>query len=318
MTIIFTFPGQSSCYPSMLSKLAAAHPVARARLDEACDLLGEDLRAHYRDDNPNVFAKNRHIQIGVFLANQMHLDVLAEAGVEAVGSLGLSLGEWNHLVHIGAVSFADALRAVDARGRAYDAGPRGIMAAVFPLDLEELEPLIERARAQGVVEAVNLNSPRQNVVAGDEPAVRELMRILEEDTFSRAVVIEEQVPMHCSTFAPVGASFRQTLETLQFNAPALPYLPNRLGDFAASPTQDTFVELLSTHVHMPVLWRKSIDAALSRWPGAVVIEVGPKRVLTGLLDRKWHKGLEKLHTDVDGDVTEHLAGIRGKLQELAA
>lgn len=301
MTTVFMFPGQTSRYTTMLQRLVDLRPANRDTIAEASDIVDFDIIAHYSENNHEVFATNRHVQIGVFLANYMHMTILDEAGITADASLGLSLGEWNHLVHIGAVTFEEALGAVNERGAAYDAGPRGIMAAVFPITLEELQGVVEKARGSGVVEIVNLNSPRQQVVAGDHAAVEEVLALIEEETTAYSTIIEEQVPMHCSTFASVGTRFRAHLEEMSFTRPRLPYLSNRRGDFVDTPTQESFVDLLSTHVHEPVLWQKSLDRVLEEWPDATLVEVGPKRVLNGMLGRKWHKGVNKLCTDTDDD-----------------
>jgi len=213
MTLVFMFPGQSSRYPGMLTKLTGLHPRNRELLGRASELLGRDLAAHYREDNPEVFARNRDVQIGVFLANHMFLQILEHAGLTADVSLGLSLGEYNHLVQIGALDFEQALRTVEERGEAYDAGPRGAMASVFPIELEALQDVARRAAAaaDGVLEVVNLNSPRQHVLSGDQRALETALKLLEEEEgFVQAVVIERQVPMHCSTFAPVGSGCAAT------------------------------------------------------------------------------------------------------------
>ena len=86
-------------------------------------------------------------------------------------SIGLSLGEYNHLLHIGALAFEDALRLVAARGAAYDQGPLGAMAAVFPVDEAAVLDAIERLAPVGIVEIANFNSPSQFVLAGDRAAV---------------------------------------------------------------------------------------------------------------------------------------------------
>ena len=135
MTLVFMFPGQSSRYPGMLDKLAHLHPRAAEVLGLASDTLSRDLRSHYSEDNAAAFERNVDVQLGVFVANHMMLSALQAEGVDAELSLGLSLGEYNHLTHIGALDFVDALRVVKARGEAYDAGPRGQMASVQPLDL---------------------------------------------------------------------------------------------------------------------------------------------------------------------------------------
>ena len=132
--LVFMFPGQSSRYPGMLDRLAALHKPNADLLNWASDMLGRDLAAHYHaDQGQAAFARNVDVQVGVFLANHMFLQTLDAAGIEAEMSLGLSLGEWNHLVHIGALGFAEALRAVEQRGRCYDEGPRGWMAAIQPI-----------------------------------------------------------------------------------------------------------------------------------------------------------------------------------------
>lgn len=315
-TLVFMFPGQSSRYPGMLGKLARLHRRAAEVLALCCDVLGRDLVAHTSEDNPDAFARNVDVQVGVFVANHMMLSALQAEGVDAELSLGLSLGEYNHLVHIGALDLEDALRLVQARGEAYDAGPRGMMASVQPIELAELEEVVEqiRARGLGVLEIVNLNSPRQHVLSGDAAAVEAAVALLEEEHFVVPTIIERQVPMHASLFEPVGAALRPHLERARFRAPRLPYLPNRRGDFIFAPTPAEFVDLLAAHVHTPVLWRKSIDRVAERHPDAVFVEVGPRQVLHNLLDRKWH-ARPKFATDAREDAAAHLASVIATLRQ---
>jgi [acyl-carrier-protein] S-malonyltransferase len=313
MTLVFQFPGQSSRYPGMIEKIARLDARAADLLQAASDILHRDLAAHYRKENEAAYARNRDVQIGVFLANQMFLAIVEGAGVKAPLSLGLSLGEYSHLVHIGALSFRAALLAVDRRGQAYDEGPRGSMASVFPIAFEELEEVARRARSHGVVEVTNLNSPKQQVLSGETAAVEEALRILEAEHYVNAVIIERQVPMHSSLFAPVGERFRSYLTEVPFERPRHPYLPNRLGRLLQDPDPATFISLLSTHVHQPVLWRQSIDHVIELHPDAVFLEVGPMAVLTNLLDRKWH-AVKKLKTDSSDDTAPHLLAVIDELR----
>ena len=314
MNVVYMFPGQSSRYPGMLSKLSALEPRNGQLLQSASELLGRDLGRHYREDNADAYGCNRDVQIGVFLANHMFLQILEAAGVQAVASLGLSLGEWNHLVHIGALSFQDALLCVEQRGQAYDAGPRGVMVSVFSISLEDAEQVVARAQAKGLCEVVNLNSPRQQVISGETAAVEEAMRLCEDELGVQAVLIEQQVPMHSSLFAPVGERLGRYLANVKFAKPRLPYVPNRLAELVAAPTQEQFVDLLTTHVHRPVLWARSIDLVVQTYPNPVLCEVGPKAVLFNLLDRKWHREVQKLHTDSNKDARAHLDEVIGRLQ----
>lgn len=316
MTVVFMFPGQSSRYPGMLDKLCELLPQNALLREQASDLLSWDLRAQFAAQNPDAFGRNIDVQIGVFLANQMFLNLLHAEGVTADVSLGLSLGEWNHLVHIGAVELPDALRAVRARGQAYDAGPRGWMASIQPLDYEELEPVVAELQDRGQLEIVNLNSPRQNVIAGERAAVEAAVRILEDEHYVQAAIIEKQVPMHASMFAPVAERFAQTLAGVAFAPPRRPYIPNRLGEELIDPSREQFVELLSSHVCSPVLWRQSVEHVAERWPDAVFVEVGPKKVLANLMNKKWIR-MPKVHTDSPEDLRTHLRGVVAKIRDLS-
>jgi [acyl-carrier-protein] S-malonyltransferase len=296
------FPGQSSLYPEMVERVLAAAPeVARPLLYAASEVLGRDVTWHYRSINADIFATNRDVQVGVFLTSHLHLAALEAAGVTADISLGLSLGEYNHLGHIGALDFRDALLLVDARGRAYDNGPVGAMASVFPIDLEELEPVVERARAHGVLDIANLNSPRQHVLSGEWPAVTAALHILEEEQSIEAVVIDSRLPMHSSWFRPVQTAFRPALELAPWRSPLRPYLPNVLGRALASAGASDFVELLARHVCEPVRWRDSIDYLVRTHSDVAFVEVGPRAVLYNLLQRRWHP-VPKLKTDADVDI----------------
>lgn len=308
MKPVFMFSGQSSRYPEMIESLLARAPeVAEPIMALASTTLGRDLRAHFRPENPDIFATNQDVQVGVFLANHIHLCALEAAGLSADLSLGLSLGEYNHLVHIGALEFSEALRLVAARGAAYDAGPEGAMASVFPLDLEDLEEVVARVTEHGPLEISNLNSPSQNVISGSRAAIEAIKPILDEEHSCECVIIEHKIPMHASMFRPVATALRHALEAAAWSTPSRPYLPNVLAHFEDQPTSERIMELLGRHVYQPVLWRQSIEYIVNLHPDAVFIEVGPRSVLYNLLSRKWLKN-ERYRTDTPtGQPAAHAA-----------
>jgi [acyl-carrier-protein] S-malonyltransferase len=312
MTNVFMFPGQSSKYSGMLDRVIDIWAPARPLVQTASDILGRDLLTLYRAGNDAAFGCNRDVQVGVFLANHLHLGALEAAGVCAEYSLGLSLGEINHLVHIGALDFASALRLVDARGRVYDEGPRGMMAALFPVDREMVEELILRAKPFGVVEIANLNSPSQFVVAGETPAVEEVMRLAEEELCVNPTPIERQIPMHTSVFRPVAEHLLPHLRSLHWRKPSREYISNVVGGFVADPSSVQLQDLLARHVYSPVRWHESIDAVVARFPQAVFIEVGPRGVLYNLLQKRWHAN-RKFKTDAAEDFANNFHQLVGSL-----
>ncbi len=193
MPQILLFPGQSSRDPGMMERILAAWPPAIERMAEASDVLGRDLRSAYDSRHGTaMFADNRAIQVGVFLCTHLHLEALRSRGIEGDLSLGLSLGEYNHLVHIGALTFAEALRLVDARGAAFDRSSAGVTAAVLSLSTEELADLVTRAGAYGIVEVVTFNAPTQHVIAGQRQAVEALARLVDEENTGAVVVLDDR------------------------------------------------------------------------------------------------------------------------------
>jgi [acyl-carrier-protein] S-malonyltransferase len=305
----------------MLERCIELHPGNVDLLRWASELLGRDLEAHYSVEvGEAAYTRNVDVQVGVFLANHMFLTALESRGISAELSLGLSLGEWNHLVHIGAVSFEHALLAVEQRGRCYDEGPRGWMAAIQPIELEDLEQLVHLIMELGTLghlEIVNFNSPRQHVVAGDRLAVEAVVERAEEEFYAQAHVIERNVPMHSSLFHPVGERFREHLERVEFLAPRRPYLPNRLGQLVPEPSRAELIELLGSHVHAPVLWRASLEHLVERDPEAVFVEVGPMAVLHNLMHRKWLPN-RKFRTDSRDELDEHFDALVAELAHLSS
>lgn len=308
MAIVFMFPGQSSRYPEMLDRIVEAWGPAKDVVGAASELLGRDLAAKFKEPDP--FATNRDVQVGVFLVAYLHLRALEARGVTAERSLGLSLGEYIHLVHIGALRFEEALRLVDARGATYDQGPVGCMASVFPVDIDDLTALFDKV--PGRVEVANLNSPTQHVVAGEAAAIEALAQLVDSELGAEAVIIERRVPMHTSLFEPVATLLRPHLEAAAWQAPRLPYVSNVLGDVLTAPKPADFIDLLARHVYSPVRWRGSIELIADADPSAVFVEVGPKTVLSNLLQKRW-RNVKKLRTDGADPLGASLDNVAAKL-----
>jgi [acyl-carrier-protein] S-malonyltransferase len=299
----------------MLDKLVDLHPENAGVVEYASHVLDWDLRSHFRAENAHAFARNVDVQVGVFLANHLFYQILIANKIFARRSLGLSLGEYNHLVHIGALKFEDALRLVRHRGHCYDAGPRGWMAAVQPMDAETLRAALVAVQDFGLVEVVNLNSPRQQVIAGERAAVEAAIALLEDEHFAQCHVIERDVPMHSSLFEEVGQQFARVLEKVNFARPSRPYIPNRCGTTLHDPHESDFRRLLAEHIYSPVLWQQSIDHVRETELDPVFVEVGPLGVLYNLLNAKWCK-CRKYRLDSAEDSAAHLRAVIAQLGEL--
>lgn len=284
--LILLFPGQSSRDADMFGRLEALSSgrgeAARARVEMR---LGGAFGA---------FRSNLEIQVAVHELNLAYLDLFVESGLPAVASAGLSLGEYAHLVAIGALSGEDSRDLVAQRGAAYDQGPVGCMAAVQPID-----PAEALALCAGIClllddpEAVavsNFNSPTQCVVAGRADAVEMFLSAAEARFFALGRVIEDRICMHTRRFRPAAAGFTPALKAAAWQTPSQPYWPNVVAQPIEKADAKVFSDCLTRHVYQPVLWRQTLEAFQALYEGAVFVEVGPLQVLSRMMGRRWLPG----------------------------
>ena len=292
MSIAFIFPGQGSQYAGMGKALAEAFPEARAVFDAADEALGEKLSATCFE-GPDERLKQTAVTQPAILATSMAVHaVFSRRGPAPAFVAGHSLGEYSALVAAGAMSLADAVRSVRARGTfMQEAVPAGVgaMAAVLGLAPEQVEAGCREASTEGqVVAPANYNEPAQTVIAGHAAAVERASERLKAAGAKRVVALPVSAPFHCALMEPVVPRLRAVLEGVRFTAPTVPVVTN----VEAAPNADAgrVRELLLRQVTSPVRWVECVQA-LERAGVTRVYELGPGKVLCGLV-RRISKGLE--------------------------
>lgn len=213
--------------------------------------------------------------------------VAAAAVLEARGLLpdlvaGHSVGEFAALVTARALSFEDALRVVEVRGRAMAARGRarpGRMAAVIGLPLNAVEDVCNATRD---VVVANVNGPDQVVVSGARDAVAALAEPLRSAGARRVIPLSVVVAAHSPLMSGAGAELRAALEHAHVDAPAIPFVSSATGGFVAEP--DAIADELASAVTGRVVWTDAVRA-LSDAGAERYVEVGPGRVLTSLVRR---------------------------------
>jgi [acyl-carrier-protein] S-malonyltransferase len=317
-TVVFMFPSQSSRYAGMIRKIAELRPEVAYVLDDASDALGEDLRARYLNDDPETFQAKRDQRLGLFLVNLMYQRALELSGVQAQYSLGFSLGEYNHLLHIGALSFEEALQILILPTPAHPPDPVGERAVVYRIPLAPLVELVERGRAHGVVELGGMLSPHIHYIVGEAEPVRWVCeRLKEEQPEARSMYMPTKLPLHSSLMRSTADRLVRALQGMELATPSLPYLPNALGELVEAPDRETLIDLMARHLYQPVHWRQSIDTLIRKHRDAVFVEVGPRRALCAYfyLEKRWHPKTRYFITDnMDEQTSEHLEKV---IQELA-
>ena len=300
----FLFPGQGSQYVGMGRDLCDNFSSARAVFEEADQALGFSLSQLIFEGPEETLKLTEHTQPAILTVSTAATRVLTEAlaplGIAPALAAGHSLGEYSAHVAAGTLSFVDAVRAVRLRGRymqqAVPAG-EGAMAAILGLapDLiqviceqvaDQLTPLPTTPEAAGfnpslaVVSPANLNSPSQTVISGAVAAVERAAALCREAGAKRTVMLPVSAPFHCALMQPAQDLLARDLEALAFRDPAFPVAANFSAALVA--TGSAARQALIAQVTATVRWVECVELLLAH--GAThFIEVGPGRVLTGLM-----------------------------------
>jgi [acyl-carrier-protein] S-malonyltransferase len=308
--IAFLFPGQGSQAVGMGRALAQSFPVAADTFAEADEALGFPLSKLIFEGPEEDLRLTENTQPAILTVSVAAWRVLALHGVEPALAAGHSLGEWSAHVAAGTLSFADAARAVKARGRAMQlavpAG-QGAMAAVLSLDPAQVaEACREAALETGLtVTAANLNSPGQTVISGALAAVEKACLLVKAKGARRAVMLPVSAPFHCALMQPAQEEVARVLGTLALTDPRIPVAANVTGSLVttAAATRDALIRQVTGAVR----WVDCVQALVAA--GAeLFVEAGPGKVLCGLL-RQIDPALKTLNVEDPASLETTLAAL---------
>ncbi len=280
----FFFPGQGSQSIGMMAGFAGSNLI-RDTFTEASDVLGVDFWAMATEPN-ELINETTNTQPIMLTAGVATWRAWQASGGNLPSILaGHSLGEYTALVASGALSFKDALPLVRYRAEVMqNAVPAGVgaMAAILGLDDDAVRAVCLEAAQNEVLEAVNLNSPGQVVIAGNKAAVERGMELAKAKGAKRALPLPVSVPSHCALMRPAALKLAEYLKSVTVNAQQIPVLHN--ADVAAYNDSDKIKDALVRQLYSPVRWVETVQAVYAH--GVILsAECGPGKVLSGLTKR---------------------------------
>jgi [acyl-carrier-protein] S-malonyltransferase len=274
----------------MGADVAAAYPVAADLFERANRILGFDLRQVCFEGPAEVLNTTTMSQPAIFTTSAALLEVIrtepATSGVTPQVTAGLSMGEYTALYAAGLVSFEDSLQLVRKRGEAMQAAAdanQGAMVSIMGLEEDKVRLLCEEAAQGDLLEPVNFNCPGQIVVSGTVPACERVVELAPQHGALKAVRLEVAGAFHTDMMASAAEALRQALSACRIDEPGhVKTLANVDAEYY--PNARAVVDGLARQLTSPILWAKCMQRLLAEGVDRFY-EIGPNRVLTGLMKR---------------------------------
>lgn len=281
------FPGQGSQAVGMGQDVAETSARAAKVFARANEVLDFDLRQYCFEGPAEQLERTDIQQPAIFVTSVAIWEALLEKGLapeKFCASAGLSLGEYTALTTAGSMEFDDALRLVHRRGQLMQqaalASPSG-MVSLIGADEDAAVKLCERASQGEVLSPANFNCPGQIVISGAKSACQRAVEMASEFD-CRAIPLKVSGAFHSALMQPAADQLGEVLRETPVRDPRIPVIANVTAEPHTGP--DNIRLLLQNQVVQPVRWQESIERLIEQGVETFV-EVGPGRVLTGLMKK---------------------------------
>ncbi len=285
----FLFPGQGAHSAGMGGDVAGSFPSAMAVFDRANDILGMDIKTLCFEGPQEKLDSTDISQPAIFTASAAILEVIGENTGEnftADVTAGLSMGEYTALYAAGIISFEDGLKLVRERGLAMQEAAersKGSMVSIIGLDEEKVNALCEKASQGRLLKPANFNCPGQIVISGEVEACQRAVELAPEFEAIKAVPLSVAGAFHTEMMSPAAERLEKALNETEIQTPGgTKIISNVDTDYYPDPA--AVRKGLVRQLVEPILWQKCMEKLLAEGV-TEFYEIGPGRVLTGLMKR---------------------------------
>jgi [acyl-carrier-protein] S-malonyltransferase len=225
-----------------------------------------------------------NLQPAVTAVNLACLAAIAKENVEVHYCAGHSLGEYSALSAAGVHSKEDTLRLVFKRGELMHREAtrnHGAMHAILGLAVDDVADLVAEVQKDGLVSVANHNTELQIVVTGAPKSVEQVSSLAVAKG-ARSVALKVSGAWHSELIKGADEEFKAFLDTTPFNTPEKSILFNVTADTSNDP--DEIKDIMGRQLCSPVRWYDTIKKLMDE-NVEIFVEVGPGRVLAGLLKK---------------------------------
>jgi len=309
--IAIVFPGQGSQFVCMGKTFYDDFDAARKTYEEANDALGYDIARLSFEGPQSGLDRTENTQPALLTAGIAAYRALgARVQLNPRYFAGHSLGEYTALVAAGVIEFRDAVRLVRLRGKfMQESVPEGVgkMCAILGLGLEAVTSICDSASLDAArVVPANINTSEQIVISGHAAAVDIAAGLAKERGAKRVVPLPVSAPSHSPLMENAASKLDSELGRIRFSSFTAPVVTNVEAEPLTDPSRVR--ELLKLQLTSPVRWVDIIKRMRADGVGTV-IEVGPGKVLTGLVKRI-DKEINALSLSESGDMDGVLEALK--------
>jgi len=284
--VAYVFPGQGSQWVGMGRDLYEKFNSARAVFDQADETLGFSLSRLCFEGPEDELRQTVNAQPAIVTDSLACLQAVKEVG----GSDGLpppafvaghSLGEYTALAAAGVLEFATAIYLARERGRLmHEAGLKqpGGMVAIIGLD----EASLAEVCSQTDTRIANINCPGQLVISGAKENLALATDLAKSRGALRTIPLQVSGAFHTPLMQSAVDGMSEIIAALAFNAPVIPIIANTTAQPIA--TAELIKEELLRQMCNCIQWQRSIEYMVNEGV-STFIEIGPGRVLSGLIKR---------------------------------
>ncbi len=284
----FIFPGQGAQIVGMGMDVANAHPQAMELFDRANSIVGFDLKTLCFAGQQDQLNGTDVSQPAIFVVSAALLKIMQAIAPQITCQVtaGLSMGEYTALYAAGLMTFEQALTLVCKRGKAMQQAAlesKGGMVSIMGLDDAKIQELCKEASGGQLLVAANFNCPGQTVISGDWDACQRAVGLAEKYGAIKAVPLAVAGAFHTGLMNSAANALKTALDSCPIQNPGkIKVIANINADYYRSA--DDIRKGLVRQLIEPILWQKCIEKLMA--DGVTKFyEIGPNRVLTGLMKR---------------------------------